>query len=354
MTGQTLFRREIEEQPRVLESLLGSGRGPAQAIARAVAAFAPNLVLIAARGSSDNAARYAQYLFGNRHRMPVALATPSLFGAYQTPPRIDSAWVIGVSQSGQSPDVVEVVAEGRRQGALTLAITNTPDSPLGRAAEWTLPLGAGSEQAVAASKTYLAQLFAFSLLSAALESAQQGSFGAWEELRRIPALVEQTVRRCESVEQAVSLFAESSSALVLGRGYNYSTAFELALKLKETCQVWAQPYSPADFLHGPLALLTKGLPVLWVAPSSPVLQVEEGAPLLQLLEARDARRMVISDRPELLGRAQLAVPLPAGVPEWLSPLSAVLPGQCFAEALARHKGLDPDRPPGLTKVTRTR
>jgi len=204
---------------------------------------------------------------------------------------------------------------------------------------------------VAASKTYLAQLFGFALLSAALESAQTGCSEVWSALSALPERVAQTLHRCGDWGAEAAGFAHSDSALVLGRGYNYSTAFELALKLKETCLLWAQPYSPADFLHGPAALLSEGEPVIWVAPSSPLLA--SGAELLDLLEARRVKRMVISDRAEWLSRAELAVALPE-VPEWLSPLTAVVPGQCLAEALSRARGLDPDRPRGLKKVTLTR
>jgi glucosamine--fructose-6-phosphate aminotransferase (isomerizing) len=170
MPGDHLAR-EIAEQPAVLAGLLAAERGRAEEIAAALRTREIAFVTIAARGTSDNAARYAQYLFGARNHLPVALATPALFTLYGAPPDLRRGLVVGVSQSGESPDILAVLAEGRRQGAPTLALTNFPDSPLGRAAEFVLPLRAGPERSVAATKTYTAQLLALAMLSAALEGA---------------------------------------------------------------------------------------------------------------------------------------------------------------------------------------
>ena len=190
--------KEIREQPEALARLLTEGRGGADRSPPASRAFAPRFVVIAARGSSDNAARYAQYLFGAHNRLPVCLATPSLFTFYDAAPSLAGALVIGVSQSGQSPDIVAVVESGRRQGALTLAITNRPGSPLAAAAEHTLPLLAGEERAVAATKTYTAQLGALAMLSAALE----GGEARWAELSRVSGLVERAIALNAGVDGA--------------------------------------------------------------------------------------------------------------------------------------------------------
>ena len=339
--------KEIREQPEALARLLREGRPTADAIAARVRAFAPRFVVIAARGSSDNAARYAQYLFGAHNRLAVCLATPSLFTFYDAPPSLAGALVIGVSQSGQSPDIVSVVESGRKQGALTLAITNRPGSPLAAAAEHTLPLLAGEERAVAATKTYTAQLGALALLSAALE----GGEARQAELSRAPALVEQAIALNAGVADRVARYRYAEHFAVVGRGFNYSTAFEVALKMKETSYLVAEPYSPADLLHGPMAMIDRGFPVLLVAPSGRVLS--DVAQLAGLLEQRSAELVAISDDDSVLGRARVALPLPGGVPEWVSPLVAVVPGQMFAVALARTRGLDPDRPRGLQKVTET-
>jgi glucosamine--fructose-6-phosphate aminotransferase (isomerizing) len=340
--------KEIHEQPEALERLLRDGREVAEEIAARVRAFAPRFVVFAARGSSDNAARYAQYLFGTHNRLPVCLATPSLFTCYEGAPSLAGALVVGVSQSGQSPDIVAVVEAGRREGALTLAVTNRPGSPLAAAAEHTLPLRAGEERAVAATKTYTSQLCALAMLSAALE----GDDARWAELARVPVLVERAIGLNTALDDKVARYRYAEHFVVVGRGYNYATAFEVALKMKETGYLVAEPYSPADLLHGPVAMIDRGFPALLVAPSGRVLG--DLAELADLLERRRAEVVAISDDPGILSRARAALPLPPGMPEWVSPMVAVVPGQLWAVALARTRGLDPDEPRGLSKVTETR
>jgi glucosamine--fructose-6-phosphate aminotransferase (isomerizing) len=340
--------KEIREQPEALERLLKEGRGTVEEVAARVRDFAPRFVVLAARGSSDNTARYGQYLFGAYNRLSVCLATPSLFTCYEAAPSLAGSLVVGVSQSGQSPDIVAVVASGRRQGALTLAITNRPDSPLALAAEHTVPLLAGEERAVAATKTYTSQLCALAMLSAALE----GEESRWKELGRVPALVEEAIGRNAAVDDKVARYRYAEHFVVVGRGFNYATAFEVALKMKETSYLVAEPYSPADLLHGPMAMIDRGFPVLLVATSGRVLDDLEH--LTGLLERRRAELVAISDDPDILGHALTSLPLPIGMPEWVSPMVAVVPGQLFAVALARTRGLDPDQPRGLSKVTETR
>jgi glucosamine--fructose-6-phosphate aminotransferase (isomerizing) len=338
---------EIREQPAVLERLLRDARERAGEIAAQVRQRAPRFVVLAARGSSDNAARYAQYLLGAHNRLPVCLATPSLFTAYRAGPSLADALVIGVSQSGRSPDIVSVLEAGRRDGALTLAITNEPGSPLARAAEAVLPLGAGAERAVAATKTYTASLGALALLSAALE----GDAARRDELARVPELVAAAIERNTGLDERVARYRYAEHFVVVGRGFNYSTAFEIALKLKETSYLVAEPYSPADLLHGPVAMIDRGFPALVVAPSGRVLA--DLAALIDTLDERHAEVVAVSDDAAVLARARLGLALPQQVPEWLSPLVAVVPGQLFAVALARARGLDPDHPRGLSKVTET-
>ncbi len=319
-----------------------------ESAALAIRAAAPSWVLIAARGSSDNAARYAQYLLGARNRLGVGLAVPSLFTLYQAPPRLDGALVIGISQSGQSPDVVSVLAEAARQGAVTLAVTNDPESPLARTASHTLPLLAGEERAVAATKTYSAELFVLAMLSAELD----GDESTRGELRGVVDRVREAIELNRDLDHAASLFRDAQKFVVLGRGFNYATAFEVALKIKETSYALAEPYSIADFLHGPVAMIDRGFPVILVAPAG---KASVDVPkLLDLLEERGARLAAISDDGAVLSRAQACLRLPPAVPEWLSPLVAIAPGQLWASALARARGQDPDRPRGLTKITLTR
>jgi glutamine---fructose-6-phosphate transaminase (isomerizing) len=342
----TFFEAELREQPAVVARLLQSGRPRAQEIADRIRARAPRFGVLAARGSSDNAARYAQYLLGIENGLVAALATPSLFTHYGARPALGDALVIGISQSGQSPDIVEVVREGRRQGALTLALTNEPESPLAEAAEMLLPLQAGTERAVAATKTYMAQLAAIAMLSAAWRDDP----AAWAELEALPDQLSATLAANHAAASIAESLREHSRLVVLGRGYNLSTAFEITLKVKETSGVLAHGYSSADFLHGPKAVLDRTLPVMAVSPgrafddldSVAALVREQGAPLI-----------AISDRPDVLAAADVALPLPAGVPEWLSPLAAVIPGQLWALGFSLARGLQPDAPRGLTKVTHT-
>jgi glucosamine--fructose-6-phosphate aminotransferase (isomerizing) len=341
-----ILEQEIHEQPLVIRRLLDR---ETENVARLAGAIRGRFdyALIAARGTSDNAARYAQYLWGAHNRLPVALATPSLFTLYERPPRLARALVVGVSQSGQSPDIVAVVAEGGRQGCPTLAITNDPASPLAAAAQEVIPLHAGPERAVAASKTYTASLAALALFSCLLA----GDDERLAQLRQIPVLIEQTLDGLGPVLPRVERYRYMDRCAVIGRGYNYATAFEIALKIKELTRTVAEPYSSADFRHGPIATVHDGFPVLAIAPSGAV--SDDLRALVTDLQKLDSELLLISDDPALLGRAHLAMPLPPGLPEWLTPLVAVLPGQLFSLALTQAKGLDPDQPLGLTKVTAT-
>lgn len=346
--GQS-FDREVREQPEALRRLLARGRDQAEAIAEAIRAAEPNLIVIVARGSSGNAGVYAKYLLGMRNGFPVALAAPSMFTLYQQPPRLDRAVVIGISQSGQSADIVTVEEAARRQGALTVAITNDPESPLAAAADYCLPLHAGPEHAVAATKTYTNQVMALALLSTALRG--EDAAADWEALAALPAAAEATLSLNTEIAERVERFRDADCFAVIGRGYNLATAHEIALKIKETTYTMAHSYSAADFLHGPVAMVEPGFPVLLIAPSGATLDNTAG--LLSLLEERGAEVITISDEEELLARARTPLPLPTGVPEWLTPVIAVMPGQRWAGALAAARGLDPDQPRGLSKVTVT-
>lgn len=344
----SILQSEIEEQPAVIERLLAVERENGKRLARELTARGFHYLLIAARGTSDNAARYAQYLFGAHNRLPVALATPSLYTLYHSPPRMEGALVIGISQSGRSPDIVSVIVAAREQGRPTLAITNAPDSPLAHAAGWTLPLHAGEELAVAATKTYTASLAALALLSTALA----GDAIRRAELERVPEQMRRTLAGLETSLPRIERYTYIQRSAVIGRGYNYSTAFEIALKIKELTRVVTEPYSSADFLHGPIAVIEPGFPLLLVAPTGHAL------PDLLALAAdarqRGAELLAISDDPEILAKAHTPFPLPSGIPEWLSPMCAVLPGQLIALHLAQALGYDVDHPAGLKKVTETR
>ena len=344
--SQSILHTEIHEQPSVVQELLEKETDNVWKISQELSGRF-EYILIAARGTSDNAARYAQYRLGIANRLSVALATPSVFTTYQAQPILSGALVMGISQSGRSPDIVSVIEEGKRQGRPTLAITNAPDSPLAKAADYVIPLHAWPEQAVAATKSYTASLAALALFSCALND----DHSALDQLQQIPAWMLHTLQITQTILPRVERYRYTDHCVVLGRGLNYATAFEVALKIKELTRIITEPYSSADFLHGPVAMVGRGFPCLVIAPRGQTLE-DMRALLTRLAEAK-AELLIISDQEDLLTQAHLPLRLPPGIPEWLSPCVAILPGQLFAMTLAAARGLNVDRPEGLTKVTET-
>jgi glucosamine--fructose-6-phosphate aminotransferase (isomerizing) len=347
MAQDTYLQREILDQPEGIQRLLSSETENVRHIADAIRQRPPHFAMFVARGSSDNAARYGQYIFGVTSRLPVALATPSLYTLYGAPPRLQDALVLAISQSGQSPDIVSVVKEGRRQSVNTVAITNDLQSPLASAAEHAIGLHTGKEQSVAATKTYTASLVALAMLNTLMAEDHD----AFQALQRIPDFVSQVIKMASDTIKAAVRYRYMEACVVLSRGYNYATAFEIALKLKELTYVLAEPYSSADFQHGPVALVERGFPVLAVVPEGAL--ADELVDFLTQLHERGAELVVISSHPGALALAQTPLPIPSGVPEWLSPIVAVVQGQLFALGLTLAKGFDPDHPRGLHKVTLT-
>ena len=348
MPHRSHLYHEIHEQPHVLRTLLDRERGAVQALVADIRRRPIEYVVIAARGSSDNAGRYASYLLGAMNGLSVALATPSLYSIYTRPPRLKNALVLGISQSGKSPDIVSVLAEARKQGALTAAITNVVDSDLARQADHVIELHAGVERSVAATKTYTGQLFALALLAATL--ADDAALLA--TLDQAPDAVAAVLGVAPTVAQIAQRYRYMRDCVVIGRGYNYASAFELALKLKELTYTIAEPYSSADFLHGPLALIEHGFPAIVFAPSGEMLPQLQS--FIEVLRQREAETIVISDDPATLALARIGLPLAASLPEWLSPLTAIVPGQLLSLYLAHARDYDPDHPRGLRKVTETR
>jgi glucosamine--fructose-6-phosphate aminotransferase (isomerizing) len=340
------IEQEIAEQPVVIQRLLDEETENAGRIAKAIREFDPAFVLIAARGSSDNAGRYAQYLMGIQAGLPVALATPSIHTLYEVAPKLGRALVIGISQSGQSTDINQVILDARNQGALTVTITNNSGSAMAQTADYHLPLHAGPEMSVAATKTYTAELAAVALLTSALV----GKSELTEDLAGLPTKAAETLRLSENVWSWAERYRYAEKCAVIGRGYNYSTAFEISLKLKELCYLTCQEYSEADFRHGPIAVVGSGFPVLSVAPSGKTLALM--VDLLEKLQERQAENLVISDDPAAGSYAQNFMPMPT-MAEWLSPICAVMPGQVLAMSLAQVKGYPVDQPRGLSKVTIT-
>jgi len=342
------FEREIRQQPEVLARFLERQTGNVARIAEAIRARDIAHIIIAARGTSDNAATYGRYILESHYGAVVSLAAPSLFTLYRRPPRVGKALVVGVSQSGEGTDIIEVVTQAKAQGALTLAITNFGQSPLARIADHVITLEAGEERAVAATKTYTAQLMALALLAATLG----GDDGHLAALQQVPDAVAETLKLQDTIREIVERYRYMQACVVLGRGYNYATAFEIALKLKETCYLAVEPYSTADFRHGPIAMIGEGFPAFLIGPGGAV--YDDVCALAREMLAKNAELIALSDRDELLSLARTPLHMPASIPEWVSPIPYVVPGQLFALYLSLTRGYDPDRPRGLSKVTLTR
>jgi glucosamine--fructose-6-phosphate aminotransferase (isomerizing) len=338
---------ELHEQPAALARLIERQAAHVDEVAAAFRRDDVRYIVIASRGSSSNAARYAQYLLGRAQRVPVMFATPSLYTIYEQPPRLDGAVVLGISQSGASPDVISVLAEARRQGRPTVSITNALDSPIAKESDGVLLLEAGEERSVAATKTYMNSLGAIALLFSAIDGTT-----ARAELDRMPEVLERQIELSFATAPPLDQLAAAAGATVVARGVNFGTAHEIALKIRELSGLVVEAYSPADLMHGPVAAISPGWPVIAVAPTGPV--QASVAEVLPALEERGARVFIVSDVEELLDRAATALPLVPGVPEWLSPMTAVVPGQAMGLRLAQLRGLDVDRPVGLKKITLTR
>jgi len=341
----SLLEQEILSQSEVIKRLLERETKHIQHIVEQVPAF--DYALIAARGSSDHAATYAKYAWSTLAGYPVALAAPSLLTMYKTRLRPANALVVGISQSGQSPDIIAVLEEGKRQGRPTLAITNDGASPLAAMADHVVELHAGPEQSVAATKTYTAQLAVIAIFAAALSGQAQHL----AELQQVPGAIKSTLRLDPEIAQSVERYRYMDRCIIIGRGYNYATSFELALKLKELTYIMATAYSSADFRHGPIATIESGLPVFLVMPAGATF--DDMYDLALELQRRGSELLVISDSEQALSLARTAFPISPGVPEWLSPLTTIIPGQLFVLHLALTIGLNPDIPRGLHKVTRT-
>lgn len=343
----TYLASEIAEQPDVIGHLLTEQADNARKIGVAIRDFNPAFVTIAARGTSDNAGRYAQYLFGIQAGLSVGLSAPSIHTIYGKQTNLARALVIGISQSGQSEDVRQIVADARAQGALTISITNNPGSPLAEAAHYHLPLGAGEEKSIAATKTYTAQLTAVAMLVTAL--VDQPELHA--ELSKLPDFLRQTLSLSDGIATWTERYRYMERLVTIGRGYNYCTAFEISLKIKELCYVVGQEYSEADFRHGPIAVINQGFPVIVVAPAGKPLATL--VDLLEKLREKNAECLVVSNDDKACNLGLKSMRLPT-MPEWISPVAGVIPGQIFAMNLASVKGYNVDQPRGLTKVTVTR
>lgn len=341
MTEQTHMRREVSEIPEVVSRFLSASAPALDAAAQSLRNLDPTLMITVARGSSDHASAYLKYAIELVLGIPVASVGPSIASIYGRDLRLDRAAAIAVSQSGKSPDIVGMAASARRSGAVTIAITNTAGSPLADASDHTIDLHAGPERSVAATKTFVTSVVA----GLALLARWSGDAQLNAAIAALPEALARAVA-CDWSEMIPAL--DGHNALyVLGRGPGFAIANEAALKFKETCGIQGESYSSAEVMHGPVSIVTAGYPVLGLAARDAA--EASVAEMAHRLAGQGAQVFLTSDRPGAARRLPFAA---TGHPI-TDPLALIVSFYGFVEALARHRGLNPDQPPMLKKVTET-
>jgi glutamine---fructose-6-phosphate transaminase (isomerizing) len=337
---------ETRQQPEALARTLDEAEGLTGFLHRR----RPRFIIVAARGTSDNAAQFGRYLIEITTGIPVSLAAPSVITLYRSELDFRDVLAVGISQSGESTDTNAFLDEARRRGAPTLGVTNEPNSSITRICDYVVLCRAGREQSVAATKTYTCQLLAMYLLACAL-----GGRCHLDSLRRIPNIVSGALDLESAIAATARQFADAARALSVGRGLNFANALEFGLKLMETCYVVAERFSAADLMHGPIAMIESGFPVFAFAPAGVTWPSVSDV----LRRARDAgaRTLVITDRRDAAQGPAVVIPqapeAPSGLEDLYTPIPYIVPAQLFAAYLAQAKGLDPDQPRALQKVTRT-
>jgi glucosamine--fructose-6-phosphate aminotransferase (isomerizing) len=342
----SLMLAEIQQQPTALERTIRREGKRIKQFAAGIEHQRPKLIVLVARGSSDNAALFGRYLLEISTGIPVSLAAPGVHTLYQTRMQLQDALVIGISQSGEGTDVNMVLENSKRSGARTIAITNEADSAMTHIADDTFLIHAGRERSVAATKTYTGQLVIVHMLAAALNGGK-----GFAEVEHLPELAAQSLELRPQIETMVERYAFMNQCVVVGRGLNYANAYEFAIKLMETCYVVAERFSSADFLHGPIAMVERGFPAFLFAPPGKTLQGMQD--LLAKLTTLGAETVVISSEKAALKLATRALKIPTRIEEHLTPSPYIIPAQLFAALLAKAKGLSPDSPRSLAKVTKT-
>ena len=354
----SLMWQEIWEQPSVLERTLQSEWARAEQLRRYLERKTPRYIVLVARGTSDNAAQFGRYLLEITTGIPVGLAAASVATLYQSPLRLADALVVGVSQSGESTDTNLFLERARAAGATTIGITNEADSHLARLAEHTFLVRAGRERSVAATKTYTGQLLCFYLLAYALGAPIAGT-----ELQQLAGSAQSALELDPVIQERAGRYRFLQRTICIGRGLNYANSFEAALKLMETCYVVAERFSSADLLHGPIAMLDESIPAFAFCPAGVTWETMKA--LLEKLESIKVETLAITDdaHPAAAELRRLTrhvfsvgvtVRASAGLPaDVYTPIPYVIPMQLLAARLAEAKGLDPDKPRTLSKVTRT-
>lgn len=339
--------QEILEQPVVLEGIIGNLEAVKEAV-RMIGAQDIATVCIAARGTSDHAAVYGKYLIELITGIPVSLAASSILTIYQKDLHYKNSLVIGISQSGEAADCLEIIRSANRQGALTLSITNAPDSPLAREAKIHLYCGAGIEQSVAATKTFTAQIFLLAQLVAEWGKVTE----LIGELAQVPEQIARTLELHRDIAGKVERYRLMNECFVLARGINYAIALETALKIQETNYVRAKAYAASDFQHGPIAMVERDIPAIILAPEGPSFQDMAG--MINMLQNSREELIIVSNNKELLKAGACGLAIPDTGNDIISPFFNAAVAQMFACQLALVKGLNPDQPRGLNKITITR
>ncbi len=335
---------EIVEQPSALEQTMTAERGKYVGLGGFLRKKDIDLVVIVARGSSDNASLFGRYLIEVTAGIPVSLAAPSVYTLYNAKLNLSRALVIGVSQSGEGDDINMVLESAINSGAYTLGITNEADSTMATLADETLLIHAGRERSVAATKTYTGQMLHFYMLANALAENNLA-------IERIPEYASRALELMPQIANLVERYVFMENCVVVGRGMNYGNSYELALKLMETCYVVAERFSSADFFHGPLAIVERRFPVVMFAPVG--VTQKSSIELLERLHELNADCLAITNDAEIAKLSPNSLMLPTEIDEFLSPIPFIVPAQMFAALLSEAKGLDPDAPRSLSKVTKT-
>lgn len=340
----SLMLEEICEQPEILERTIVEEREKVTRIGDHIRQRDIDLIVLVARGSSDNASLFGRYLLEVTTGIPVSLCAPSVFTLYGAKLRLKRALVIGVSQSGEGTDINLVVDSAKASGAFTLGITNEAGSSLAKIADETLLTHAGRERSVAATKTYTGQMLHFYMLAEAIGDRRLN-------YHLIPELSAKSLLLNNEVHEMVQRYAFMENCVVVGRGMNYGNSYELALKLMETCYVVAERFSSADFFHGPLAIIERRFPVVLFGPSGAT--HSSSIDLLKRLRELNADCLSITNDRAIAELSSRSLFVDAEMDEFLTPIPFIIPAQLFAAHLSEAKGLDPDAPRSLAKVTKT-
>ncbi len=338
--------QEIAEQPAALARTIQAERAKISRLGSFIKQREVDLIVLVARGSSDNAALFGRYLLEITTGVPVSLSAPSVHTLYCAKLNLRRALVVGVSQSGEGEDINQVLENARDCGAYTIGLTNEPSSSMVGIVDEVLLMHGGRERSVAATKTFTGQMMLFYMLAAALaERTPSWSYDA------IPDFAARALEQRPAILELVQRYVFMENCVVVGRGLAYANAYELALKLMETCYVVAERFSSADFLHGPVAMVERHFPVILFAP--PGVMLSGVKDLIQRLSELHADTMAITSDLEAAENCSRAVIMPKEIDEFVAPIPYIIPGQLFAALLAEAKGLDPDQPRSLSKVTRT-